>query len=90
LLVKTKQKIKTQSLPEPGCRRVWVGAESLPKNKNRKCKKRKEVGKGRDGGGRGVVSFWVRQGDRGGGRERGRKKDGEGGCGGGFFKYKLG
>lgn len=39
---------------------------------------------------RGVVSFWVRQGDRGGGRERGRKKDGEGGCGGGFLKYKLG
>ncbi len=55
-----KQKIKTQSLPEPGWRRVWVGAESLPKNKNRKCKKRKEVGKDRDGRGRGRgVTFWV-------------------------------
>lgn len=28
---------------------MWVGAESLPEKKNRKCKKRKEVGKGRDG-----------------------------------------
>jgi len=38
--------------------------------------KRKEVGKGRDGGwGRGAgLTFWVRHKDRGGGRERQRER----------------
>jgi hypothetical protein len=41
-----KQKIKTQSLPEPGWSRVWwVGAESLPKKKTENAQKEKRWAK---------------------------------------------
>jgi hypothetical protein len=47
LLAKTKSKIsKHKALPEPGWRRVWVGAESLPgKKKTENAKKEKRWAK---------------------------------------------